>query len=249
MHYDEPLRAVELTREARAVCDAYCEAWKARYGGEPMVMAEDAVIFRHIADRAGVKRAVELVRHFVKMNTAYFLEHAHAARLLRTVMNQVIASMGSRHAGQSEPRMWVMVACNYCPPGRQNELRLIGDSAFIASTKRQCAECKREGREVMCTPQGEPIVAFMARLEKKRAELNAAREAGTDPLGPEAVATILEQMGVKMPEVVHVSKRQVRENPAPNAVEVAMGAGSMRHYYDQLRRKGEVVGGDEEAPF
>lgn len=74
---------------AKAFIEAYCDAFRGRYGTNPQIIGKDAGIAKRLAKDLGVGRARDLVGTYLSMNDPFFLTKRHDLGTFATNLNAV----------------------------------------------------------------------------------------------------------------------------------------------------------------
>lgn len=76
-------------QNAGAFFATYCEAWKTRYGTNPIIRGKEAGIAKRLAGDLGTEKASELALTFLRMNDAWFIQRRHDLTTFEQSINAV----------------------------------------------------------------------------------------------------------------------------------------------------------------
>lgn len=116
--WDNPLTAVQETKDADRVYAAYADEYKKRYGVEPIVIdGADLAVIKDITRKLGVQRAALLLRAYVRMNDNQFVEKGHSLYTLKYNIARVNSYLGTKLTQKQTNagvRIGVSLSCDVC---------------------------------------------------------------------------------------------------------------------------------------
>jgi hypothetical protein len=112
------MTAVNENIQSNVLIDVYCEAYVKRYGGKPVFPTDNSHIFKFSEVQNLFRaRALDVVRHYLKMNDEWFVRRGHAIEELIRNKDGVNADFSKHHSitGNNDGlRIDVSISCDRC---------------------------------------------------------------------------------------------------------------------------------------
>lgn len=140
------MQEVFIARAASNAVTVYVNAWERRYGSKPFLDSPDIQIISDIVRKLGEEKTRAALEHYLSMNLPYFVERCHPVAALKTGLNQVIASMGSKAQTSRNPavaKVRFKQMCMSCPADdvRYADLECYPDEIEEAAQNSKCEWC------------------------------------------------------------------------------------------------------------
>jgi len=125
---------------AKELENHYRRLFTAKHKMNPAISYDDKQVFGWLATEYGVARGNQLLEAYFKLNDPFITTRGHAAKFLKTNINQVIASLGSKIA--SAPRQTMHLSLNVFCDACGKQFTWVGPAADM-DKKQYCEFCKR----------------------------------------------------------------------------------------------------------
>jgi hypothetical protein len=79
--------------EGQKVVEVYCDAWKARYGQNPIILAKNAKQLKDFAKQVGAQKAEDMIAAYMRMPEPWFLTRRHDLTTFLGSLNAVTQFM------------------------------------------------------------------------------------------------------------------------------------------------------------
>jgi len=101
---------------AKELENQYRRLFTAKYKLNPAISYDDKQVFEWLAKEYGAAKSNQLLDAYFKLNDGFISQRGHAARFLKTNINQVIASIGNKIVGAPRQAMHlsIRVWCDRC---------------------------------------------------------------------------------------------------------------------------------------
>lgn len=87
---------VEMIKNSNLLIEKYSALFADRYGARPHITEKDMEVMRWVVQAFKFSRAMELIQHYLKMDTDWFVQNSHAIYYFKRNINQVIADLGQK---------------------------------------------------------------------------------------------------------------------------------------------------------
>lgn len=111
----KPMHAIVEIKAQNALLDTYIEAYRNRYGTDPMFSLDNAH-FTTLKDfsRVAKEKSHDLIKHYLRMNDEWFIRNGHSLEVLKRSLSAVNADFGKKTIGAPTPKGVLMDAQLYC---------------------------------------------------------------------------------------------------------------------------------------